>query len=111
MALLTTQQIQVTGSNIAGAAVAAAAGGDTVQPDARTCLRVINGDASPHTATIAVPAKHDKFGQTLPDIAVSVPAGEERDIGPLTADLADGNGVVPVTYDGVTSVTVVAFRV
>lgn len=106
MALLATQKLQITGT--APTYTSAAGGGDTVKAGPRTVLHVVNGDASPHTATVVVPGT--RFGQALADVAVAVPAGEERFIGPLTSDLAT-NGVVSITYDAVTSVTVAALSV
>lgn len=74
-------------------------------------LHLKNGGGAPITVTIVTP------GEVLPDLpvadlAVSVPAGGERLIGPLPAPyFADpADNLVDVTYSAVTSVTVAAFR-
>lgn len=106
MATLTTHSIAISGTDPAYAA--ASAGGDAVQPHARAHLHVKNGDASSKTVTIAVPGT-TRYGQAEPDVAVVVPAGGERVIGPLDYGLADPtDGLVHVTYSAVTSVTVSA---
>jgi hypothetical protein len=63
----------------------------------------------PITVTVLTPG-NDKYGQARPDIAVAVPATTgERLIGPFPADLADpADGLVAITYSGVTSLTVAA---
>src|SRR5690554_4260675 len=103
MALLAPQQIQITGTEVTY--TAASAGGDTVAPGDNVVLHVRNGDAVDHTVTVVVPG--ERFGQANPDVAVVVTAGEDRFIGPLTSALAD-DGVVSITYDATTSVTVAA---
>lgn len=108
MALLAIQQIGITGTNPTYSA--ASGGGDTVKPDDRAVLHVKNGDASSHTVTIAVPGS--EYGQSRPDVAVAVPAGESRFIGPLVHDLADStDGAVHITWSATTSMTVAAIRV
>jgi hypothetical protein len=109
MALLATQQIQITGPAIT--LTAAAGGGDTVSPSDRTFLWVKNASGSPITVTVVVPGVY--FGQNLPDSGVSVPATTgERMIGPLDQRLADPTTqVVGITYSGVTSLTVAAVRI
>ena len=105
MALLATQQIQITGSAIT--LTAAAGGGDTITPSDRTFLWVKNGSGSPITVTVVVPNSY--FGQPLADVAVSVPATTgERLVGPLDRRLANASGLVDITYSGVTSLTVAA---
>lgn len=106
MALLTTQPIQITGT--APSYAAAAAGGDKVPPGNRTFVHIKNGSAAAITATVVVPGQ--MFGQELPDVAVSVPAGGDRMIGPLVPQLAV-NGNVDITYSAVTSVTIAALTI
>lgn len=107
MAAIAHQQIQITGTEVTFQA--AAGGGDTVQPGDNVFLRVRNADASDKTVTIVVPGT--QHGQNNPDVAVVVTAAEQRDIGPLTRDLADpSDGLIHVTYSAVTSVTVAACR-
>lgn len=106
MATLTYQQASIQGAAYASAA--ANVGGDKVAPHSRGAVIVENGDASPITVTIAVPGT-DKYGQARPDIPVTVAAGAAKIIGPFPADLAsDVDGLVAITYSGVTSVTVAA---
>jgi hypothetical protein len=108
MALLATQQIQITGPAIT--LVAAAGGGDTVTPSDRTFLWVKNGSGSPITVTVVTPGTY--YGQAIADVPISVPATTgERMIGPLDFRLADTNQVVSITYSGVTSLTVAAVRI
>lgn len=99
--------------------VAAAAGGDSFPNanDERTYIRVKNGGASSITATVA-PASPTSVKQqgvtpgpvSLPSYSVSVPASDERTLGPFPAAYTDANGNVNVSYSAVTSVTVAAIR-
>ncbi len=109
MALLATQQIQITGPAISH--TAAAGGGDTVAPGDRTFLWVKNTDAAARTVTVVVPG--DYYAQALPDVAVVVPATTgERLIGPLDRRLANpSTGVVDITYSAAANVTVAAVRI
>lgn len=109
MALLATQQVQITGPAITHAA--AASGGDTVTPDERTELWVKNAHATlSRTVTIVRPGT--SYGQANPDIPVVVPALSERCIGPLGRDLQNTAGVVDVTYsDSAANLTVAAKRI
>lgn len=107
MALLTRQQVGVTGTTPTYGAVAAS---DTVEPDDRAFLIVKNGSGSPITTTVVVPGS--TFGQANPDIPVTVPAGGERWIGPFTANLVDSTtGLITVTHSAQTSVTCALVRV
>ena len=109
MALLTPQQISIAG--IAPTYAAAAGGGDTIAPDDRTFLHVKNGSGASITVTVVTPGTVG--GLAIADLSVAVAAGADRMVGPLTAALfADPTtGLVPVTYSGVTSLTVAALRV
>lgn len=109
-AVLTVQDVSLAGLNPSYAA--AGAGGDSFPNDGATFLHVKNGGGGPITVTI------DDVGSASPEAAaafdpdpdVSVPAGEERMIGPFPKDrfdATDGTGV-NVSYSGVTSVTVAA---
>lgn len=108
MALLTAQQVKITGSTPTYGAVAAT---DTLVPDDRTFLIVKNGNASADTCTVVVPGT--AYGQARPDIAVNVPANTgERWIGPLVPDLADpATGLISVTHSVTTTVTCALVRV
>lgn len=106
MATLTPQVISPDGDAITP--VAAAGGGDSVNIDAHGFLLVTNGGGSPVTVTMVVPGS--EYGVARADIATSVPAGATRYFGPLVADLADTDGLIDITYSGVTSVTVAHVR-
>lgn len=102
MALLTRQQPKLAGTAITYAA--ASGGGDTFGWTSDGVLRVKNGSGGSITVTIVTPG-NTKYGQADPDIPVAVAAGAEAAIGPFPATLAT-DGVVSVTYSGVTSLTV-----
>ena len=105
MALLTVQQVVLAGLN--PAFQAAAVGGDSFPLAPNTWLEVKNGGAGAVTVTVDSVIPSNYGGDE--DVVVSVPAGGERRIGPL----AEGrfSGVASVTYSGVDSVTVGAFKV
>lgn len=105
---LVTQQISVLGIT-PNLVVVLAAVGVTVTPDARVFLLVRNGSEADITATVNVPGT--EYGVQREDVPVVIPAGGERFIGPLTRDLATGNGLVQVLFDDKTSLTVAACRV
>lgn len=99
---------QVTSSGLDPTQNAASAGGDTVPPD--TILRVVNGDASPHTVTVVTPGTVDG-DLAVADRDVAIPAGEFRFIRvPRTPFMDPSTGRVSLTYDAVTSVTVEVLR-
>ena len=109
MATLTVQEITRAGTTVTLAA--AAGGGDKLPPGPTTCLKVTNGGGGAITVTIATPnTVADSITQG--DLSVSVGAGVTKDIGPLPeqwfANAADG--LADVTYSGVTSVTVGAWK-
>lgn len=75
--------------------------------DGRTTLIVKNGDASPHTATIAsIKCSHGRLG----DATIVVPATSQGEGGPYPSDLFDQSGKVNVDFDADTSVTVACIR-
>ena len=109
MAILTVQRPTAAGTNITLAA--AAGGGDSFANDGRTSFRVVNGGVGAITVTFDSPNTCDFTiaANAAHDLAVSVPNGESREIGPFSqARFNDTNGRVQVTYSGVTSVTVAA---
>jgi len=110
MATLATQTI--TRAGVAAAYTAAAGGGDKLTPDQYTFLHVKNGGGSSITVTIVTP-RDALPNVAVADVAVSVPNGGERMIGPFPAEHFAGltDGLADITYSGVTSVTVGAFRV
>lgn len=109
MATLTAQQMTASGAEITYAA--ADAGGDEVANQRNLFLHVKNGDSSSHTVTIEAqyPASRIPVGLAESDPVTTIPAGEDRLIGPLPSSaFSDGDGNVQVAYDDVTSVTVAA---
>jgi len=109
MAALTVQEIEATG--ITPTYAAADVAGDEFAFSAGAFVHAINDDASSHTVTVAsvYPAQP---GIAPDDIAVTIPAGEERMIGPFNAlFFRDSDGNVSLTYDAVTSVTVAVLTV
>jgi hypothetical protein len=102
MALLSYQQPTLAGTAITYAA--AAGGGDTIGYTPNGCLRVKNGSGGSITVTIVTPG-NTQYGQADPDVPVAVAAGTEKAIGPFPAGMAV-DGVISITYSGVTSLTV-----
>lgn len=102
MAVLPTQGVSRSG--LAASYSAVSAGGDKLHPGDRTFLHVKNGNASACVATLVTPGTVK--GLAIADVAVSVPAGAERFIGPLPADLfRASDGLVAVTWSVSSSVT------
>lgn len=103
MATVATQSISRAG--LAPAYAAASAGGDSFSPGDRTFVHIKNGSAAAITATLITPGTVD--GLAVEDVAVAVPAGGERMVGPLSPELfrerADGLG--DVTWSAAASVT------
>lgn len=108
MATLTAEALAAAGLDATYAAADAA--GDEFAWSQGTFAHVKNDDASPHTATVVSQATA-RPGIAPADIDVSIPAGEDRFIGPLDRNLfADSNGNVQLTYDDVTSVTLAVLK-
>ena len=108
MALLSVQQVSITGTTPTYGAVAST---DTVVPDDRAFLIVKNGNASPDSCVVVVPGT--TYGQANPDVAVSVPATTgERWIGPMVPALADPTtGLITITHSVTATVTCALVRV
>lgn len=104
MADLAVQATSLTGLAVTYAA--ASAGGDTFDNDGRTVLLVKNSDTAAHTVTpnSVTPCNYG-FDH---DVAVSVPAGGGREIGPF--DPSRYGVSVSVAYSAVTGMTVAAVR-
>lgn len=110
MATLSVQSVSRSGLNASFAS--AAAGGDQFTWGARRFIHIKNGDASSHTLTVASQYASDPQGLTSADLTVSIPAGEERMVGPFSERaFADSDGNVQLSYDAVTSVTVAVLEV
>ncbi|KIX79117.1 hypothetical protein SF23_02580 [Streptomyces sp. MBRL 10] len=108
MAALGLTTIPVAGgATLDTSAVAAAGGGDSAPCGPNRFLYVFNGDASPHTVTIATPGTVS--GVAIADVTVTVAAGKTAAI-PLTNMFRGATGRAAITYDGVTSVKVAAFQ-
>lgn len=110
MAILTVQRPTTAGANITLAA--AAGGGDSFANDGRTLFQVTNGSGGAITVTFDSPRTCD-FGlaaNAAHDLAISVPAGESRYIGPFVQGRFNdaSTGRVQVTYSDVTTLTVAA---
>jgi hypothetical protein len=111
MATLTTQNINRAGT--AETLVAATGGGDACEVGSGMMLKVVNGGGAPITVTLNIPAARTyepNVAVTSP--AISVPNASHRWLGPLdAATFADvTTGLCTITYSGVTSVTVGAFK-
>jgi len=108
MALLTPQQIAITGPAVTHDPAGAS---DTIRPDGRVFLWYKNTNGATRNITVVVPGS--EYGQARPDIVATIAAttGEEL-IGPLPRDLADPTtGLITVTTSAQTGLTVAAVRV
>lgn len=105
MATLTNQAVARSG--LAPSYAAAAGGGDKFRPNENVLLHVKNGSGGAITVTVVTPGSVG--GQGIADLAVSVPAGGERMIGPFPERLfanAGDSGLASITYSAVTSLTI-----
>lgn len=115
MADLTIQEIVEAG--LAAAYAGADGAGDAVlNINGDVVVHVKNGDVASKTVTVTAQRTSQKvaaFGElSKSDIQVSIPAGEDRFIGPFPkAAFNDGAGKVQVTYSATTSVEIAALRV
>uniref|UniRef100_A0AAU2A2A8 Uncharacterized protein n=1 Tax=Streptomyces sp. NBC_00093 TaxID=2975649 RepID=A0AAU2A2A8_9ACTN len=109
MADLTTTRITgVSGIlDLAAAATAANAGGDTAEVGNRRFLYVNNGSGGSITVTIATPGTSSGFA--ISDGTYAVAAGKTAII-PLVNDFRGSNGRAAITYSGVTTLTVRPFE-
>lgn len=109
MAELTVTQIDQDGLDVEADAVAADVAGDSVRAANGLMITVVNGDGSPHTATVAKPqatVECPPFGDLdIDDIAITIPAGEARSF-VIPSGFKNTSGFFAWTYDAVTSVTV-----
>lgn len=109
MATLATQNISLAG--LADALAAAAGGGDAFTPDKETFLRVNNASGGAITVTVVTPGTIRGIAEADPQI--SVPAGQSRMFGPFPPELFGdpaNAGLASITYSGVTSLTIGAFK-
>lgn len=106
MSLLTVQNVSLDGLEPSFAA--AAEDGDTFVNNGRTFLHVKNADTVAER-TVTIDSLVDCNQGHNHDIVVEVPAEEERIIGPFSPSRFNSNtGVVSVTYDNHSDVTVAA---
>lgn len=105
MALLALQSISKSG--VVPTFAAATGGGDTVSSTARF-LVVKNGGGAPITVTIT-PTGNTSYGVALPAQTITVTNATEKWINLADSSYLNASNVVPVTYSGVTSVTVGSF--
>lgn len=108
MALLIAQAPTVAGTT--PTFVAATSGGDTVQPGDNVYLQARNGSGAAITVTV-VAARQCEAG-FLHDLVVSIPATTgDLEFGPINGRYArTSDGLAPITYSSVTSLTVRAMR-
>jgi hypothetical protein len=106
MAVLTVQPISLAGE--APDYVAANAGGDKVAASRSNFIHVKNGSGGSITVTLDSVVACNQGSDH--NIAVAIPAGQERMIGPFDPGrFADSAGDVNISYSGVTSLTIGAF--
>jgi hypothetical protein len=106
LAQLTVQKVSLSG--IVPTFSAADVAGDTFKNYGKTLLHVKNGDTVSKQVTIA--SNTCSHGANH-DVVVSVPAGEERQIGHFpTERFNNENHEVRVSYDSVTSLTVAVIK-
>lgn len=103
MATVAVQTVSRAGTT--GAYASASGGGDKFEPGRDVFLHVKNGSGSSITATVVSSAELD--GLAVADVAVAVPAGAERFIGPFPGHLFEDatDGLVHVTWSATTTVT------
>lgn len=104
MALLAKQGS--ASASVTYAAATAGAGGDTFRNGGKERLHVRNAGGSPCVVTVHRPQTCNFGFSHDTGTTVSVPAGQDRTLGPFDKTYNDGSGNVKVTYDQVTSVTV-----
>lgn len=109
MAELTVQTVTRASDGLEPTYAAASGGGDTVQVVTNLFLHIKNGDASSHTVTVVTPGT--VAGLAIADLTATIPAGEERMIGPIDQNFRASNGLASITYDAATLVTIAAIRV
>lgn len=108
MATITADAIGLTGTE--PTYNNADAGGDKFTPTERTFLHVKNGSAGSITATITTVTT--VIGQAVADVAVAIPAGEERLIGPFPRNhFAGSDGLADVAWSATASVTFAVVRI
>ncbi len=104
----TLTALTISRAGVAPVFAAATAEGDRVRPSSRMVLIVHNAGASPVTVE-PQPTFVNVIGLASLPIAVSVPAGATRMIGPWPRDFyAAADGLMSVTYSSAADVTICA---
>ena len=106
MPALTIQTVGYTGADVSFAAIS---GVDTAQASNRAFLWVKNASGVSTTVNISVPGQ--TFLQNNPDVAVTVPAGQERMMGPLNPEISDASGTILFITSPTTSVTAAVVQI
>lgn len=109
MASLTIHNVPIAGGlvDVAGAAGAAAAGGDTAPIGPNLVLYVNNGAGSSVTVTLTTPGTQK--GVAIADVTMTVAASKHALI-PLGAIFRDTTGRASISYSSATSVTVAVLQ-
>jgi len=103
MATLSTESVDFDG--VEATYNACAGGGDEFTASNKTFVVLKSTHTSAQTATFATQKTVD--GLAVADVAIAVDQDEEFIVGPFPPDLfADGDGLVQVTYSGVTLLTI-----
>ena len=87
---------------------AAAGGGDQYTNTGKELIHIKNGGGGAVVLTLDIEKTVD--GQSVVDPIVTIPAGEERMLGPFTSVYEDPDKNVSLTYDGVASLTIGVFK-
>lgn len=104
MATLVAQAVSRTG--LEPSYDSAAAGGDDFANTGVEFLHVKNGSGSPITVTIVTTVTVDSLA--VADLAVAIPAGEERMIGPFPCRWYGSS--TDITYSDVTTLTIAVLQ-
>lgn len=115
MAELTVNSIQKAGiADISAVLVAADVAGDSVGSSSGIFIAMTNGDASPHTLTVAAPSATADCGNlgelAVEDITLVVAASNTGFVS-IPLGYIDGSGNFSWTYDAITSVTIGVFSI
>lgn len=101
----------VTRAGVTAAPATASGGGDEFPNDGKTLVEVVNGGGAPITVSFDIKPTVD--GGTVTDRTMTVAAGARRRAGPFPPATYNDpeTGRAKVTYSGVSSVTVEAFKI
>lgn len=110
MALLNPTQAKLPGVTITP--VALNAGGDTIKPDERVALLIINKNATTARNVTVVDPRSTEFGQAHGDPQKSIAALAAAVFGPFPARLVDpADSLIDITYDTVADLDAYLIRV